>query len=471
MNSVNRNLRFTTECPEEFDRNRLPTLDFMLWMVDGILYHSYFEKTMKSQYTIMQRTAMSEHQKLSILSNELVRRLSNIHREVVMDEIEEVIEHYITQLKNSGYSRKQTKEIIVCGVVGWRRKLERREKAGQKQYLEASETLEKRTEDKLLEKTSWYKVDNKRKVENQESKFQYNPPSKKRKLGKKVNTIKSKDKKIKSVMFVPYTKHSELATRLRESEESMATMTGYKLKIVERGGTKLVDMLHKANPWAGQDCGRKRCLLCSTKKDEDKKNSQDCKKRSCVYKTYCMACQQRQDKMVEEKYGEMGKKKVEEEKRKIRRYIYIGETNRSVYERGLEHKDDITACKTSSHMLRHLLAVHEEEEDSWKEIKFGMQIMKSTRSAFERQILESVLIQKERTHNIMNNKCEYNRCALPRLTAKLGEKDLEKWRKEDRMEMELEATIEEKIRVRKKERSKRRAEMSRRMEKGQPSRK
>ena len=32
-------------------------------------------------------------------------------------------------------------------------------------------------------------------------------------------------------------------------------MTGYRLKIVERGGTKLVDMLHKANPWAGQDCG------------------------------------------------------------------------------------------------------------------------------------------------------------------------------------------------------------------------
>ena len=74
--------------------------------------------------------------------------------------------------------------------------------------------LQKRTEDKLLEKTSWYKVDNKRKVENQESKFQYNPPSKKRKLGKKVNTIKNKDKKIKSVMFVLYTKHSELATRL-----------------------------------------------------------------------------------------------------------------------------------------------------------------------------------------------------------------------------------------------------------------
>jgi hypothetical protein len=39
--------------------------------------------------------------------------------------------------------------IIVCGVVGWRRKLERRELAGQKQYLEAKDTLEKRTDDKL----------------------------------------------------------------------------------------------------------------------------------------------------------------------------------------------------------------------------------------------------------------------------------------------------------------------------------
>ena len=100
-------------------------------------------------------------------------------------------------------------------------------------------------------------------------------------------------------------------------------------------------------------------------------------------------------------------------------------------------------------MLRHLLTVHEEEE--WDEIKFGMKILKT---AFERQILESVLIQKARVHKIMNNKSEYNRCALPRLTAKLGERDMERWREEDRLEHQQEATIEEKIRVRKKARAK-----------------
>ena len=71
----------------------------------------------------------------------------------------------------------------------------------------------------------------------------------------------------------------------------------------------------------------------------------------------------------------------------------------------------------------------------------------------------------------MNNKAEYNRCALPRLTAKLGEKDLTRWREEDRLEMEKEASIEEKIRMRKKEKAKRRGEGNRRMEQGQPKRK
>ena len=142
----------------------------------------------------------------------------------------------------------------------------------------------------------------------------------------------------------------------------MQGMTGYKLKIVEKGGTKLVDMLHKSNPRAGQDCGRKGCLLCETKKYENKKNGQDCRKRNCVYKTYCITCSERQDKELEDALKSNGtnisKKEMDKEKAKIKRFIYIGETNRSAYERGVEHQQDVIGCKTSSHMLRHLLHKH-----------------------------------------------------------------------------------------------------------------
>ena len=184
-------------------------------MIRGILYHSYFEKSMRLQYTIMQRAAMSQHQKMAILGNELIRRLSNIHPAVLEEEIEEVTEHYISQLKNSGYQRKEAKEVIVCGIVGWRRKLERRRKNGQNQYMDAGETLEKRTRDKLLEKTNWYKTNQKRKAEDEESEFQYTTTLKKRKrlqLNKTNKSSKSKIK-IKAVMFVPFTRHSERMRR------------------------------------------------------------------------------------------------------------------------------------------------------------------------------------------------------------------------------------------------------------------
>ena len=300
------------------------------------------------QYTILNRAAMSQQQKMAILSNELVRRLSNIHPEVLSDELEEVVEHYVTQLKNSGYDRKQSKEVIVCGIVGWRRKLERRQKKGQAQYLEAKETLEKMAKEKLMEKTRWYKVDKKRKLENEQSRFKLDPPAKRRRKGKQEETKNTTTtKKIKGVMFVPYTRHSELALRLRENEEKMENLTGYRIKIVEKGGTKLVDILHKANPWAGQDCGRDGCLLCRSRRDEGRKDKQDCRKRNMVYQTTCQTCKERKEEEIEEKYKEEGKKKVDEMKKGMKKYIYIGESNRSAFEIGREHHNDIAANRVA----------------------------------------------------------------------------------------------------------------------------
>ena len=65
------------------------------------------------------------------------------------------------------------------------------------------------------------------------------------------------------------------------------------------------------------------------------------------------------------------------------------------------------------------MSVREEEEADWDTIKFGMSVLKNTRTAFQRQILESVTIQRCRGQDIMNKKAEYNSYALLMLTAKL----------------------------------------------------
>ena len=126
---------------------------------------------------------------------------------------------------------------------------------------------------------------------------------------------------IKAVMFVPFTAHSELAIRLRESEEKMKALTGYRMKVVEKVGVKLVDILHKSNPWAGEDCGRPGCILCTSRKYEGRKDKQDFKKRNLVYETSCQTCKERKEEEIENKYRDEAnsKKKIEEEKKRMKR--------------------------------------------------------------------------------------------------------------------------------------------------------
>ena len=83
------------------------------------------------------------------------------------------------------------------------------------------------------------------------------------------------------------------------------------------------------------------------------------------------------------------------------------------------------------------------------EVDFRMKVIKFHKSPFERQIHESVLIQASKGHHLLNSKMEYNRCQIPRLTIKMGEKEIVERRKdlekdimeEKRQDQELEEKI------------------------------
>ena len=204
---------------------------------------------------------------------------------------------------------------------------------------------------------------------------------------------------VKAVMFVPHTHNSALAKNLREIENNLGGMTGSKIKIVEKSGVKLEDILTSSNPWKGQLCNRLDCLLCTTKLKTDKNNKQDCSKRNLVYETHCATCETRERKRIEAEIE--GKAEREKRIKEIKQFKYIGETSRSVYERSREHVSDMEQLKPSSHLLKHIVDKHEKENPG--EIEFGLRVLKYTRSSFERQILESVIIQQERHHFLLNS--------------------------------------------------------------------
>ena len=96
-------------------------------------------------------------------------------------------------------------------------------------------------------------------------------------------------------------------------------------------------------------------------------------------------------------------------------------------------------------MLKHIVATHENED--MNTIKFKMKIVSHTRTSFERQIKESVLIQHERkNHHLLNSRSEYNRCSLPRLCTQVGDGEYKKYNKEPELEKQEEEKLENKIR-------------------------
>ena len=243
-------------------------------------------------------------------------------------------------------------------------------------------------------------------------------------------------------MNCPCTPGGELAKRLRSGEEQLRGPTGYVVKIVERAGEKVVDQLHKTNPWRGEDCNRQGCHHCWTKIKTSKYKTQCCKKRSLIYETWCISCEEKEIAKI--------KNETEDEKErksriaKIKLHKYVGETARTTFERGFEHINDKKQLSSKSHMLKHCLEMHREEK--MDEVEFGIRTVRHTRTSFERQILESVIIQENRNHHILNSKSEYNRCALPRLTTKIGENDYKKWEDKQKEDAVKEKEIESQIR-------------------------
>ena len=91
---------------------------------------------------MMKRSAQGEQQKMNILSNELIRRLSNVCGSVEFKETIGVIDHYSKQLKNSGYGWEQAREVVICGLKGYKNKCERRQKAGDNFDRKAGKTVQ-----------------------------------------------------------------------------------------------------------------------------------------------------------------------------------------------------------------------------------------------------------------------------------------------------------------------------------------
>jgi hypothetical protein len=209
---------------------------------------------------------------------------------------------------------------------------------------------------------------------------------------------------------------------MKESEDGLVKMTKFRVKIQESGGTKLANMF-STDLAAGEPCGREDCRPCATVTDR----RQDCKKQSILYESSCKLCNP----------SSSTKSSPQDERRQG---IYYGETSRSLYERSREHFKDAEDFGAGSHMVKHWMSSHSDENSC---PPFQFKIIGSYRDCLSRQVSEALKIQNT-GDEILNSKNEYASNCLARIVV-----DMDKFerKKMDRKEEEEEKLVARRLEI------------------------
>ena len=174
------------------------------------------------------------------------------------------------------------------------------------------------------------------------------------------------------MIFIPATPRSELRNKFeREIKKS-----GFKIRVVEKAGRSLRDKLQKSDPFKNKQCrDNENCLVCRSG------GKGMCRNENITYEIKCNECD----------------------------HLYIGESARNGYTRGLEHARDLQKKDKNSVLYRHVQLAHQNNTET---TNFTMNITGTYRDALTRQLNEAQSI--ETTPLLINNKSEFGHHSVPR---------------------------------------------------------
>ena len=181
-------------------------------------------------------------------------------------------------------------------------------------------------------------------------------------------------------MFIPHTLEGTLRSRLNRMEESLNFNTRF--KYIEELGRSARELVIKKDP-DPEACGRRDCFPCESKPGT-------CQRGGVVYRVTCGTCETKGENVY-----------------------YIGESARTLYDRGLEHKKAIENRNEESPMVEHAREKHPESMDN-----FRIEAICYPTRTLLRQATEANQIQVHRKKgHIINRRGEWGQNLPPKFTA------------------------------------------------------
>ena len=176
-----------------------------------------------------------------------------------------------------------------------------------------------------------------------------------------------------------------LTNKLKDICKKFEKEHNIEVRVFERGGNK-IERLVRSDPLKNETCGREDCFPCVSG------GGGDCSRSCSAYRVDCQECLSQNIKA-----------------------IYVGETGRNGYARGLEHEDGLEKQKDDNPLWKHCLIQH-----GGRQVKFKMTCLQSFKTAFLRQVNEGVRIACCGADICLNSKMQFHQPAIVRTTATLG---------------------------------------------------
>ena len=171
---------------------------------------------------------------------------------------------------------------------------------------------------------------------------------------------------------------------IQKREEELNRNSKLSIKVVEKGGVKLKNILIKKDPFEKPKCNTNMCPIChQTEFSVVNENDRiPCGTSNVGYRWICLKCKS----------------------------TYEGESARQNSVRALEHLNDLHKQKTNSPLMKHLKVHHPEGG-----VKFKFQTTKRFFDALSRQADEAVRINNASSAQLINSKSEFNSAPIGRV--------------------------------------------------------
>ena len=273
-NDVMECIKMEADWPTKNPKKKLPILDMEVWMENGTILYSHYEKPMSCKSVIHNKSAHPAICKRGVHTQEILRRIMNCSSRLNWEkETAPFLTEYMLRMKKAEYKETYRKAVLTNALKIHEKKLADEKDGTRPMFRSKHWKKEERKEEKEIKKKNWA------------TKRGHIAP-----------------------IFVPATPGGELARRMKTIADREAK-AGIHFNIIEIGGRTLKSEVQKSNPTATPGCDKTDCVACSLGRGK----GGNCQKGNVNYKMECMECPE------------------------STRATYIGETSKNLYTRAAQH--------------------------------------------------------------------------------------------------------------------------------------